>query len=41
MNDLTPAQASAQFISLIVLVTGARWYVIPQKASVVECREHF
>ena len=30
MNSyLTPAQASAQFISLIVLVAVARWYIIP------------
>jgi hypothetical protein len=29
LNDLTSAQASAQFISLIVLVTVARWYIIP------------
>ena len=27
MNDLAPAQASAQFISLIVLVTMVRWYI--------------
>jgi len=26
---LTPAQASAQFMSLIVLATIARWYIIP------------
>lgn len=29
MSFLTPAQASAQFISLFVLVMVARWYVIP------------
>ncbi len=29
MNFLTPAQASAQFITLFVLVMVARWYVIP------------
>jgi hypothetical protein len=29
MNNLVPAQASAQFISLIVLIAVARWYVIP------------
>jgi len=29
MNFLTPAQASAQFITLFVLVMVSRWYVIP------------
>ena len=29
MNYLTPAQASAQLISLLVLVAMARWYIIP------------
>jgi hypothetical protein len=29
MNYLTPAQASAQFITLFVVVMIARWYVIP------------
>jgi len=29
MNYLTPAQASAQSISLIVLIVMARWYIIP------------
>ncbi len=29
MNYLTPAQASAQFITLFVLVMAARWHVIP------------
>jgi hypothetical protein len=29
MNYLMPAQASAQLISLIVLIAIARWYVIP------------
>jgi hypothetical protein len=29
MNFLTPAQASAQFITLFVLVMVARWYIIP------------
>jgi hypothetical protein len=29
MNYLTPAQASAQFMSLIVFVAAARWYVVP------------
>ena len=29
MNYLTPAQASAQFVSLIVLAAMARWYIIP------------
>ena len=29
MNFLTPAQASAQFITLFVLVMVARWYVMP------------
>jgi hypothetical protein len=29
MNYLTPAQASAQLISLIVLVAAARWQIIP------------
>jgi len=29
MNFLTPAQASAQFITLFVVVMVARWYVIP------------
>jgi hypothetical protein len=29
MNYLTPAQASAQFISLIVFAAASRWYVVP------------
>lgn len=29
MNYLTPAQASAQLMSLIVLVSIARWYIAP------------
>jgi hypothetical protein len=29
MSYLTPAQASAQLISLIVFLTMARWYVVP------------
>ena len=29
MNYVTPAQASAQFISLIVFVAAARWYIVP------------
>jgi hypothetical protein len=29
MNYLTPAQASAQFMTLIVFAAIARWYVIP------------
>jgi len=29
MSYLTPAQASAQLISLIVFVAAARWYVVP------------
>ena len=29
MNYLTPAQASAQFLSLIVFAAAARWYVVP------------
>ena len=29
MNYLTPAQASAQFMGLIVLAAMARWYIIP------------
>jgi hypothetical protein len=29
MNYLTPAQASAQLITLFVLVMVARWYVVP------------
>ena len=29
MNDLVAAQASAQFISLIVFAAAARWYVVP------------
>jgi hypothetical protein len=29
MNYLTPAQASAQFTTLFVLVMVARWYIIP------------
>jgi hypothetical protein len=29
MNYLTPAQASAQIISLVVLIAVARWYIIP------------
>jgi hypothetical protein len=29
MNYLMPAQASAQLISLVVLVAMARWYIIP------------
>lgn len=29
MNYLMPAQASAQLISLIVLIAIARWYVVP------------
>jgi len=29
MNYLTPAQASAQLVTLIVFVAAARWYVIP------------
>jgi hypothetical protein len=29
MSYLTPAQASAQFITLFVLVMAARWYIIP------------
>ncbi|HEX9587343.1 MAG TPA: hypothetical protein VGA15_06310 [Bradyrhizobium sp.] len=29
MNYLTPAQASAQFMSLIVLAAVARWHIIP------------
>jgi hypothetical protein len=29
MNYLAPAQASAQFISLIVLAAMARWYIVP------------
>jgi hypothetical protein len=28
MSYLTPAQAAAQFISLFLLITAARWYVI-------------
>jgi hypothetical protein len=34
MNYLTPAQASAQFITLFVLVMAARWYVIPWLNSI-------
>ena len=29
MSYLTPAQASAQLISLLVLVAAARWYIVP------------
>lgn len=29
MSYLTPAQASAQFITLFVLVAAARWYIVP------------
>jgi hypothetical protein len=29
MNYLTPAQASAQFMSLIVMAAVARWHIIP------------
>jgi hypothetical protein len=29
MSYLTPAQASAQFISLIIFAAAARWYVVP------------
>ena len=29
MSYLVPAQASAQFISLMVLVAAARWYAVP------------
>ena len=29
MSYLTPAQAAAQFISLLVFIAAGRWYVIP------------
>jgi hypothetical protein len=34
LNLLTPAQASAQFITLFILVMVARWYVIPWLSSI-------